>query len=63
MVELKSCPFCGSEAEFLSDNDHHGTFYTLGCSNERCIANTIIYRMPDEELKMEEAIEQWNKRK
>lgn len=62
MEELKSCPFCGGDAYLEQNEDHHGIFYSLGCSNDKCIANTIIYRMPDEELKMEEAVEQWNER-
>ena len=60
--ELKPCPFCGSKGYIKQDEDHHGKFYTLGCSNESCMANTILYTMPEDELKLEEAINQWNTR-
>ncbi|MBQ0142844.1 MAG: Lar family restriction alleviation protein [Prevotellaceae bacterium] len=60
MVELKSCPFCGGEAQISTDTeavkDTMGRFwaYTVVCS--RCCATSGLTYTPDK------AIEAWNRR-
>lgn len=65
---LKPCPFCGSAAELVRDNDHHGEWFNLGCSqhwgrvdpDEACPAGRMWYTAePAEEAK---AIAAWNRR-
>jgi len=64
-VEIKSCPFCGSEAKVKKDirwpdysNDGVDAYEVI-CENMDC----IIYRADDRWYKTEaEAIEAWNTR-
>lgn len=58
--ELKNCPFCGSQAEYVEDNDHHGSFFFLGCSKSGCPANLAIYGEPIENKQV--CIDRWNTR-
>lgn len=67
MSELKPCPFCGSPAEVERGNDHHGSWFNLGCSRhwgknlaDQCIAGRLWYT--ESEKTEEEAIANWNKR-
>ena len=36
MSDLKSCPFCGAEAEFVEDKDDDGRFVAVSCTNCGC---------------------------
>jgi len=60
--ELKPCPFCGGAAQCKVEEDHHGTFYSMGCSNSDCVAHEIYYTVPEEDLPMEQAVSNWNRR-
>jgi len=53
MVELKSCPFCGSEASIACEQ----TFWTIRCPEEMCPAATTNGAFPKKE-----AIAAWNRR-
>lgn len=58
--ELKPCAHCGSEAYLDFDNDHHGEWFNLGCSSEKCFLRMAFYT---EEMKdLEKAISAWNTR-
>lgn len=67
--KLANCPFCGSPAELEHDNDHHGSWFNLGCSQHwgrvkpvenACIGGRLFYtEEPENEAK---AIEAWNRR-
>lgn len=48
---LKSCPFCGSEAELLGEN----CFWEVRCTGMECVASVW-------ETKQENAIQLWNRR-
>lgn len=52
-MELKPCPFCGSEAEIWGEED----MVKVRCSNYECMASKIGWF--DEP---EEAAEDWNRR-
>ncbi len=56
---LGSCPLCGGDAFFCKDNDHHGEFFTLGCSTDTCRLRHLYYTDPME--KEEEARRVWQK--
>ncbi len=58
--ELKSCPFCGEEAVYEENNDHHGDWFNLGCAREKCHAHNAFYTEDLSESK--QAIEAWNNR-
>lgn len=36
MEEIKNCPFCGSEAEVISNNINDTLYYKVMCKNRRC---------------------------
>lgn len=56
MRELKSCPFCGGEAQ-ISDGGYSGKCFATRCQNERCVAHgQAVYETE------EEAIAAWNTR-
>lgn len=55
MTELKSCPFCGSEAS-LHDGEDAPFKYRIICKNSDCLC------MTDAWITKEEAIETWNRR-
>ena len=57
MIDLKPCPFCGSEAEMR--NTRGLRTWIVECSNPSCPASYMIGN--DYETK-EEAIEFWNRR-
>lgn len=60
--ELLPCPFCGKKAKLKIDEDHHGTFYNLGCSDKNCLASDIFYTMDTEDVAVKKAISSWNTR-
>ena len=58
MEEIKSCPFCGADAEIILTDEG---FYTIGCFTNACICNILggnktLYRSE------ERAIFHWNRR-
>ena len=59
-IELKPCPFCGADGKLVQDQDHHGEYYTLGCSFTECLANGLFYT--EVEIPLEHAIAAWNTR-
>lgn len=61
-MDLRHCPFCGKPAQCKVEEDHHGNFYSLGCSNSDCVAHEIYYAVPEEDLPMEQAAFNWNRR-
>lgn len=57
MTELKSCPFCGGEAEVVAVTRHiNNNLYVVKCKT--CMASTRTYS----ETKIEDAKRQWNMR-
>ena len=66
--ELKPCPFCGLPAELERGNDHHGSWFNLGCSDhwgrrrdgKGCIAGRMFYTETD--TPEADAIAAWNTR-
>ena len=61
--QLKPCPFCGAETEFIIDEDHHGVFYTLGCPEKLCPAHWAYYTVsPEDDMTIKDAISRWNHR-
>lgn len=60
--KLKPCPFCGSPAKLEELGDHHGSYYNLGCSNEKCPAHSMFYTWTEEEGSVEDAIAMWDRR-
>ena len=70
-IDLLPCPFCGSTAEIEHASDHHGEWFSLGCSRHwghqrnpdhtnTCIAGRIYYTETD--VPEPEAIAAWNQR-
>jgi hypothetical protein len=59
-VELKPCPFCGGKAECLTERDHHGAYFTLGCSDTDCIAYHLSYTLLMKDFDVIAAA--WNRR-
>ena len=59
-MKLKPCPFCSAKAELLQDEDEIGPFFTLGCSDEHCIAYWAYYT--EDEIPIDRAIDVWNTR-
>lgn len=64
---LLPCPFCGSPAEIERENDHHGSWFNLGCSrhwgkgtDNQCIAGRLWYT--ETETPEAEAVAAWNRR-
>lgn len=60
--DMKPCPFCGKPAKLQVETDHHGDYYFLGCSDENCIAHTIMLCIPVDDMPISEAAEHWNRR-
>ena len=58
--KLKPCPFCGLKAELREESDHHGKYFYLGCSDQKCIAYNIVYTLPENEK--DNSIKVWNSR-
>ena len=63
--KLKTCPFCGSDGYIKIENDHHGNYFTLGCSNQNCPAHFLFMDEPEDDDKhsIENAVKYWNTRK
>ena len=59
-AELKSCPFCGKPGYKKVESDHHGTFFSLGCSDKLCPAHLLFYTAAIEGLPL--AVRFWNER-
>lgn len=57
---LLPCPFCGSPAALAEESDHHGAFFTLGCSRRECRAALLVYTAPAAEEGA--AVAWWNTR-
>ena len=60
MANLLPCPFCGKPTEYVCENDHHGDYFRLGCTDEDCPAHWTYYTEPQENA--EECIRRWNTR-
>lgn len=68
MDDLKPCPFCASPAELVTDNDHHGEWFNLGCSrhwgnvdpDDACPGGRVYYTEDMDRLPA--AIAAWNRR-
>lgn len=60
MTDLLPCPFCGKATEYVCENDHHGDYFRLGCTDEDCPAHWTYYTEPQENA--EECIARWNTR-
>ncbi len=67
--ELKPCPFCGSAGLLEENEDHHGKYFSLGCSkirehhNQRnCIGSWVFYTESIKETPISSAISLWNTR-
>lgn len=65
-MDLQHCPFCGAPALLERDDDHHGEWFNLGCSQHwaatdtHCIAGRLLYTQPISDLPS--AITRWNTR-
>ena len=61
MITLKPCPMCGKEAKFVRNNDHHGDYFDLGCSDKECLLHRLIMDQPSEGYEQEVCL-RWNRR-
>lgn len=62
-IELKPCPFCGKPAQLEEDADHHGEFFSLGCSSgydSGCPGHHVFYTEAAEDRN--KCITAWNTR-
>ncbi len=57
--ELKTCPFCGGEAEIYDTGD--GISFFIGCRTDRCYLS-IKQQCIGQYSKQEQMIEAWNRR-
>lgn len=57
-IELKKCPFCGSEAGVSRIGYPSGISYIVECDNKECGAS-YGYNF---NFTIEEVVEEWNKR-
>lgn len=60
MIELKPCPFCGSEVKLVRRNRYGNISYVIVCQNDSCFMKESHNRPSFK--KVDEAIESWNKR-
>ena len=58
--KIKPCPFCGAEAKFIVEEDHHGGYFELGCPDEECCGHWAFYTEPIH--LWAEAVKRWNRR-
>lgn len=67
-IELKLCPFCGSEAKLEYGHDEHEEWFNLGCSRhwgkvppgEQCPGGELWY--VEELAEIDKAVLAWNTR-
>ncbi len=59
-LPLKDCPFCGNKALLEDCNDHHGDWFNLGCSDDKCIGWHLFYCIEIQDKLR--AISEWNTR-
>ena len=60
-INLKPCPMCGSPAKFVRMTDHHGDYFTLGCSHKGCLLFDLVMDCPSEEGEIDFCL-RWNRR-
>jgi hypothetical protein len=54
---------CGSQAKFVRQNDHHGDYFSLGCSDKNCLLFNLIMDNPSDDGKAEiNLCLAWNRR-
>lgn len=58
MEELKPCPFCGGEANFIKVKHHVGVWYAVCCDDEECFGHEQSRLYTLRRL----AAEAWNRR-
>lgn len=66
--ELKGCPFCGNAAVIERGSDHHGSWFSLGCSrhwgavglDNACLGGRLFYTETERDER--DAIAAWNTR-
>jgi len=66
-VELKSCPFCGSEADFGEKIYKRSRSIIIGCINNKCFCRFSLklsnQTKPENFIRIfKQLIEKWNKR-
>lgn len=59
--ELKPCPFCGGEAQYLCRNGAHGSIVACVICRD-CGAQGASYCVRDDICAKDEAIKAWNRR-
>lgn len=58
--QLKPCPFCGNATQLVEDGDHHGEFFSLGCSSRDCAGYHAYYT--ESASHKAECVAAWNRR-
>ena len=66
-MNIKNCPFCGSTATIIKTDgsiDGPGSVYVkcTGCGAEVQHSNEFMWENTDSKLKIDSAIEKWNRR-
>lgn len=66
-VELKSCPFCGSEADFGENIYKRSRSIVIGCMNNKCFCRFSLklsnQTKPENFIRIfKQLTERWNKR-
>lgn len=57
MAELKCCPFCGGEAEFITRNACMDEMYSVRCKEKDCRGRSVRFKRAKHA-----AIQEWNRR-
>lgn len=66
--ELRSCPFCGGDAELIEPNmdSYSGHYWFVTCEDRGCPGSRVpdgeFRCVPNDFLQKQEAIDQWNSR-